>query len=42
MKMPKFELKMPYLGIFKLEFQKSILRFEISTLKFVNWQNFMK
>ena len=26
---------MPYLGIFGLEFQKTIVMFEISTLKFV-------
>ena len=33
MEMPKFGEKMPWLGIFGLEFQETI--FEISTLKFV-------
>ena len=33
--MPKLEAKMPYLGILRLEFQ-------ISTLKFVYLQNFAK
>ena len=33
---------MPYLGIFGLEFEKIILIFEISTLKFVWLQNFVK
>ena len=33
--MSKFGTKMPYLGIFGLEFLESIAIFEISTLKFV-------
>ena len=33
---------MPYLGIFGLEFEKIVLIFEISTLKFVWLQNFVK
>ena len=33
---------MPYLGIFGLEIQKTIIIFEISTLKFVLLQNFVK
>ena len=33
--MPKFETKIPYLGIFGLEFWKTISVFEISTLKLV-------
>ena len=33
---------MPGLGIFGLEFQKTIVIFEISTLKFVQLQNFAK
>ena len=33
--MTKFGTKMPYLGIFGLEFQKSIVIFEINTLEFV-------
>ena len=33
---------MPYLGIFRLEFKKTIVIFEISTLKFVYLQNFME
>ena len=33
---------MLYLGIFGLEFQKSIVIFEISTLKYVELQNFAK
>ena len=35
-KMPNLGPKMPYLGIFGLEFQKTIVIFQISTLKFVN------
>ena len=34
--------KMPYMGTFGLEFQKPIVIFEISTLKFVKLQNFTK
>ena len=33
---------MPYLGIFGLEFSKTIVIFEIDTLKFVYLQNFAK
>ena len=33
---------MPYLGIFGLEFLKAVVIFEISTLKFVKFQNFPK
>ena len=33
---------MPYLGIFGVEFSKTIVIFEISTLKFVLLQNFTK
>ena len=33
--MPKFGTKNDFLGIFGLEFQKTIVIFEISTLKFV-------
>ena len=33
---------MPYLGIFGLEFYKTIVIFEISTLKFFYLQNFAK
>ena len=39
MKMPKSGTKVPYLGIFGLEFYKSIIIIEISTLKFVYLQN---
>ena len=35
-------LKIPYLGIFGLEFLKAVVIFEISTLKFVKFQNFPK
>ena len=31
---------MPYFGIFGLEFEKTVVIFEISTLKFVYLQNF--
>ena len=34
--------KMPYLGVFGLEFQKNYCHIEISTLKFVYLQNFTK
>ena len=33
---------MPYLGIFKQEFKKTIVRFEISTLKFACLQSLTK
>ena len=33
---------MPYLGVFGLEFQKTIFIFEISTLEFVKLQKFVK
>ena len=33
---------MPYLGVFGLEFKKTIVIFDISTLKFVYLQNFTK
>ena len=33
---------MPYLGIFGLEFKNGIVKFQISTLKFVQLQNFVK
>ena len=33
---------MPYLGILGIELEKTILIFEISTLKFVYLQNFTK
>ena len=33
--MPKLQQKMPYLGIFGLELKKTIVIFDISTLKFV-------
>ena len=33
---------MPYLGIFGQEFKKTIVIFEISILKFVYLQNFLK
>ena len=33
---------MPYFGIFELQFKKSIVIFEISTLKFVYLQSFLK
>ena len=33
---------MPHLGIFWLEFEINIVTFEISTLKFVLLQNFVK
>ena len=35
-------LKIPYLGIFELEFEKAIVIFEISTLEYVILQNFAK
>ena len=41
-KMPKFWIKNAFLGIFGLEFQKTIVIFEISTLEFVRFQNFVK
>ena len=41
-KMPNLGPKVPYFGIFRLEFLKTIIIFEISTLKFVNLQNFAK
>ena len=37
-----FEKKISYLGKIGLEFQKNIVIFEISTLKFDYWQNFAK
>ena len=33
--MPKFGKKMPYLGIFGLEFEKGIVIFEFNTLKLI-------
>ena len=33
---------MPYLGIFGLKFEENIIIFEISTLEFVEIQNFAK
>ena len=33
---------MPYLGIFRLEFENNIVIFEISTLEFAQVQNFVK
>ena len=33
---------MPYLGVFGLEFKKTVVIFDISTLKFVYLQNFTK
>ena len=33
---------MPDLGVFGLEFQKTIATFEINTLKYVKLQNFVK
>ena len=41
-KMPKLGPKIPYLGIFGLEFENNFVIFEISTLKFLYLQNFMK
>ena len=38
----KFGPKMPYWGIFGLEFPKAIVRFELSTFEFVELENFMK
>ena len=40
--MPKFGIKNAIFGIFGQEFYKNIVRFEISTLKFVYLQNFTK
>ena len=42
MKRPKFETKSPYFGIFRLEFKKTIVIFEVSALEFVYLQNFVK
>ena len=33
---------MPYLDIFGIEFEKAIVIFEISTLKFASLKNFVK
>ena len=33
---------MPHLGIFELELENNIVRLEISTLEFVQLQNFVK
>ena len=40
--MPKFETKMAYLGIFRLEFEKNSIIFEINTLGFGKLRNFVK
>ena len=37
--MPKFGTKMPYMGIFGLEFFKTIVIFEITTLEFVIYES---
>ena len=42
MKISIFGTKMPYLGISELEYSKTIFIFEISTIKFVFMQNFVK
>ena len=39
-KMKKFEPEVPDLGIFLLEFEKTIVIFQISTLKYEYLQNF--
>ena len=36
------EPKMPDFGLSGMEFEKDFIIFEISTLKFVQWQNFSK
>ena len=33
---------MPYLDIFRLEFESNIVTFEINTFEFVKLENFMK
>ena len=38
----KFGPKLPYLGIFGLEFEKAIFMFEITTLEFVKFQSFIQ
>ena len=40
--MAKCGTKMPYLGILGLEFQKTTVIFEISTIEFGDLQNFVK
>ena len=39
MKMPNLGTKISYLGIFRLEFLKTIFIFEISTLEFVKYES---
>ena len=41
-KMPKLGPKIPYLGIFGLEFENNFVIFEISALKLLYLQNFTK
>ena len=38
----KLSLKLPYLGIFRLGFEKTIVIFEISSLEFAKTQSFIK